>query len=73
MDGKYEVTEKGSYGVTHTGERDVDGTKKFTGMSMTCPVNVCSDCERVVAELYPDKRHGKVVGICFRCKERNSK
>jgi len=73
MSGKYEVTEKGSYGVIHTGERNADGSKTLTGMSMKCPVNVCSDCERVVATLYPDKRHGKVVGICARCRERNSK
>ena len=50
--------------VTRKHTRVQDGTEgggqKWTGMSINCPVNICSKCGKVVAKLYDGK--------CLACK-----
>jgi len=50
--------------------RMADGTKKFTGMSMQSPVNICPMCKLVVDELHTHKRGQITVKLCGVCKEK---
>lgn len=74
--GKWEDHPTGSYGVNRKFTKLADGTNKMTGMSATCPVNICGYCHRVVDKLYPIS-HGSFVKVyskaCRDCKEKFEK